>query len=242
MMLVFVSYEDLNESYRNSACPRMSGRCATSAQSKIEGECSGTVSFYSAEALCDSQGARLCSADELMADESHGSGCNYDFEWVWSSTPCDLDCVVGSSSSGSEAGVGRQAVLGFSGSAPANANQPKCLDPANSKETVVRCCADACTPGEDEFVKPAPRATDKDTDEACNAEKTGRCKCDQGFDANTCQGLGSAVGQQLAGSTSCHVVNCGHGGLTELPKFPANAIFAGQAKCAWCCWSPSRCC
>jgi hypothetical protein len=52
-----------------------------------------------AQEICETAGARLCTNDELKADETHGSGCNYDFEWVWSSTPCSLGSC-GESSAG----------------------------------------------------------------------------------------------------------------------------------------------
>ena len=37
--------------------------------------------------FCQAAGGRLCTAVELRADETHGSGCNADFERVWSDTP-----------------------------------------------------------------------------------------------------------------------------------------------------------
>lgn len=47
------------------------------------GDCSGEVSFDEARALCQHAGARLCTSDELIADEARGTGCHYDEAFVW---------------------------------------------------------------------------------------------------------------------------------------------------------------
>lgn len=39
------------------------------------------TSHFTAEEHCAAAGARLCTSEELQNDESHGSGCNYDFQW-----------------------------------------------------------------------------------------------------------------------------------------------------------------
>ena len=47
--------------------------------SEINGECAGTAkTFAEAEAFCKSGGARLCSDEELKANEAKGSGCDLD--------------------------------------------------------------------------------------------------------------------------------------------------------------------
>ncbi|CAK0823818.1 unnamed protein product, partial [Prorocentrum cordatum] len=54
-----------------------------------------SVSKAAAEAACLSQGARLCSEEELQYLEASGSGCGLDAERVWSYTPCSTGAVGG---------------------------------------------------------------------------------------------------------------------------------------------------
>ena len=48
-----------------------------------------------ASSICLAIGARLCTADELQAEETRGSGCAHDREFIWSSTACDGGHLVG---------------------------------------------------------------------------------------------------------------------------------------------------
>ena len=50
--------------------------------------CSGTLNFNCAKDFCENVGARLCTASELAADETAGSGCSADGAFLWSSTSC----------------------------------------------------------------------------------------------------------------------------------------------------------
>jgi len=52
-------------------------------------DCSGLRTFPEAVWICAAAGGRLCTDDELAADETRGTGCSYDLESIWSSTPCD---------------------------------------------------------------------------------------------------------------------------------------------------------
>lgn len=53
-------------------------------RSKIDGECSGQVDFFSAKAFCESiQGGRLCTAEEVQSSCVKGTGCNYDTKMMW---------------------------------------------------------------------------------------------------------------------------------------------------------------
>ena len=54
-----------------------------------------------------------------------------------------------------------------------------------------------------------------DADLACSI-----CECTEGFSYDTCGSLGAAVGVQLS-LEYCHVVDCGHTGLTTIPSFPS---------------------
>jgi hypothetical protein len=48
--------------------------------------------FYEAEAICEFHGGRLCSATELFrgvaGNKEFGSGCFFNYDRIWSSTPC----------------------------------------------------------------------------------------------------------------------------------------------------------
>ena len=62
--------------------------CQGSGVAACYGTGTNEVNQFDAANLCGKVGARLCTATELKEDDSHGSGCNYDYHWVWSSTPC----------------------------------------------------------------------------------------------------------------------------------------------------------
>ena len=86
----------------------------------------------------------------MLNNDAHGSGCNYDFNWMWTATKCELSCnsdaanadAVDSTKRNTE---GYQVLLGFSGSAPQGLhNQSRCLSPIEAQFSFVRCCADSC--------------------------------------------------------------------------------------------------
>ncbi|MBM4370906.1 MAG: hypothetical protein FJ098_04585, partial [Deltaproteobacteria bacterium] len=52
------------------------------------GGCSAGVAWETARAKCTAAGARLCTHTELGASEAKGTGCSYEANQVWSSTPC----------------------------------------------------------------------------------------------------------------------------------------------------------
>ena len=120
------------------------------ANSKVNGRCSGRLDYFSAQSFCKSGGGRLCTADEMLEDETHGSGCNYDFNWIWTSTPCTVSCdagasLVGTSRNTSTVGSGSgdddtdndivsgyKVLLGFSGSAPPGQHaEARCMSPVS---------------------------------------------------------------------------------------------------------------
>ena len=51
-----------------------------------DSDCQHGLNFHDAEAFCASVGGRLCTADELDADCTQGTGCQHDFDLLWSST------------------------------------------------------------------------------------------------------------------------------------------------------------
>ena len=82
--------------------------------------------FDTARDLCADNDARLCTIDELLADESRGSGCGYDNRRVWSSSRC--------------AGGGYYTAAGST--ANAGSWPTECTNAARP-DVAVRCCADA---------------------------------------------------------------------------------------------------
>jgi hypothetical protein len=90
------------------------------------GGCSSDVTQSEARAFCESAGARMCTADELLADETRGTGCKHDNKMIWSSTTCDggYSVVTGSSTRINEK------------------RTPRCEDPESSYKLKARCCAD----------------------------------------------------------------------------------------------------
>ena len=48
--------------------------------------CHNGINFGGALAVCVAAGSRLCTSDELAADETRGTGCGYDGKAIWTST------------------------------------------------------------------------------------------------------------------------------------------------------------
>jgi len=61
--------------------------CGGSDQPPLAG-CSGDLDWDGARDFCQAGGARLCSSEELSDMEARSTGCDYDAQLVWSSTPC----------------------------------------------------------------------------------------------------------------------------------------------------------
>jgi hypothetical protein len=110
-----------------------------------------------ASSICRAVGARLCTSAELQAEETRGSGCAHDREWVWSSTACDggHEIAVGGNQWGSDL-CGDEATDGSAECAiaeadfNANGSAAPCICNARcSADDVshgVRCCADVLGP------------------------------------------------------------------------------------------------
>ena len=56
-------------------------------ESEINGVCNRAKTYIEAESICAAAGARLCSKEELLNDCPRGTGCQFDKEYNWSSTP-----------------------------------------------------------------------------------------------------------------------------------------------------------
>jgi len=56
-------------------------------ESKIDGVCYADKTYTEAVGICGSVGSRLCTAEELLADCTSETGCMFNNEMIWSSTP-----------------------------------------------------------------------------------------------------------------------------------------------------------
>lgn len=143
---------------------------------------------------------------------------------MWSSTPCELTCSAGKTE------TGFKAHLGFSGAAPESSDVSRCISPLREGVAVVRCCRDSCLNAVCNFdncpVEEADpvRAT---TNDACIIDTTngrvadGICICTRGNSEAECASLGTAVGTQSGGGSTCLVVDCGRRNLSFVPNLPA---------------------
>lgn len=118
--------------------PAGSGNVSTCAASEVVGDASLDldcvplpVTFSAAERICYDAGARLCSVAELSAGETAGSGCDFDYEYIWSRTPCNDK-------------QGFWVHIGRSSAAESPDLERKCID-SSSSSGFVRCCADEIT-------------------------------------------------------------------------------------------------
>ena len=213
------------------------------AMSKLDGKCYGNADYFSAKALCDEQGARLCTAQELENDESHGSGCNYDYSWVWSSTPC----VVGGCSGNTNAARtdvtdmerGYEVRLGFTGNGPGSGSLvQRCAGTLDTYGVNVRCCMESCSVRREKDVnvssttsRTAPTATSTaavppepstaPNPHACAPDRSsGRCTCANGDSKAACALLGAVVGTQFDSEGTCFDVDCSSKHLKALPDIP----------------------
>jgi len=89
------------------------------------GGCAGALKWTEADAHCRKGGARLCTLDEVEADEARATGCNFDSKLVWTASSCNM-------------GSGHASAPGSSASSATVS--AKCLD--NTQTSSVRCCAD----------------------------------------------------------------------------------------------------
>jgi hypothetical protein len=88
--------------------------------------CNTQASYYDAANTCMGGGARLCTADELAADETANTGCRANVYYAWSSSQ-------GSCESGR--------VMAVMGATTYSSSPPVCKSML-SGTAAVRCCAD----------------------------------------------------------------------------------------------------
>ena len=60
------------------------GGTITNGNTLNDGGCFGQLSYYDSDTQCEANGARLCTAQEVLDDEPTGTGCSFDNELVWS--------------------------------------------------------------------------------------------------------------------------------------------------------------
>merc|ERR1712130_75381 len=51
-------------------------------------DCRQASTFQDAFAMCDQEGYRLCTLEEMLQRTTKGTGCNHDVRYNWVSTPC----------------------------------------------------------------------------------------------------------------------------------------------------------
>ncbi len=64
--------------------------CDVWAASELDGMCFTTETYSSANEICASRGARLCTHSELKRDCAAGSGCELDHHMTWSQSPASV--------------------------------------------------------------------------------------------------------------------------------------------------------
>ena len=62
--------------------------CANDGSSAARPGCVEGVTFAFAERHCESEGLRLCTMDEVLADMGRKKGCGFSDDHVWTSTVC----------------------------------------------------------------------------------------------------------------------------------------------------------
>ena len=112
--------------------PTEAGDIEVCAESDAGFDCAEAVPFGGARGanlMCQSLGARLCTAVELELGEGRGTGCGHDARMIWSSS-WELDALT------CDRATQRVVVSG------SNAVAPACMGKSADNTAAVRCCAD----------------------------------------------------------------------------------------------------
>eukprot|EP01044_Picomonas_judraskeda_P007136 COSAG03_NODE_750_length_5996_cov_3.402408_2_plen_876_part_01 len=102
-----------------------------------------------AAAICTAIGSRLCTVAELQAEETRGSGCQHDNEWVWAADTCadgHMTAVGGNHCSGANCGGGHRCDECENAAAADGCVCPARCYANDNSEPAVRCCADVAGP------------------------------------------------------------------------------------------------
>merc|ERR1712072_618039 len=97
------------------------------ASDKIKGGCAGSREYDSAKSICEADGGRLCSMEELEGMATAGTGCGYDEQRVWTGSACGAGAYFTM--------AGQSDLYG--------AEYPKECTAKDASNVYVRCCADA---------------------------------------------------------------------------------------------------
>jgi hypothetical protein len=98
----------------------------------------GVTDFWSFnQEVCSRIGARMCTVAEMITDETKGSGCQHNADWIWTSTPCATGHVVAAGA----VFKGRFTCPEECGSQPECICTPRCM-PDDTVYVATRCCAD----------------------------------------------------------------------------------------------------
>merc|ERR1712156_397037 len=73
-----------SDTYKPSPWKQNAG-CDVWGESEVDGTCYSEETWLSAYEKCASQGARLCTEAEIEAQCTRGTGCNFDYKYVWTS-------------------------------------------------------------------------------------------------------------------------------------------------------------
>jgi len=121
----------------------------------VPGQCLEDATFDEAVQFCSDAGARLCTADEIRSDCTETSGCNFDFELVWS-TPDPKKAF---------------AVCGARFEVESGVCEKESEYVSKESKQAVRCCSDTSKPG---WVKSTecPVWGESDLPEGCVTEAT----------------------------------------------------------------------
>lgn len=96
--------------------------------SRFAGKCPEPLAFIEAREFCLSQGARLCTTEELLSDEARGSGCRMDTARTWAAIGENQNCNKG------------RAISSAGSSMSAEQFPSTCVE--ETQKLKPRCCAD----------------------------------------------------------------------------------------------------
>jgi len=149
--------------------------CGERDAASLGGSCSGALGWEAAQTFCEDAGARLCTSDELLNEETADTGCVYDSELIWSQTSC-----------------GSGSYLVAIGDSTTHGTTTTCVT-STSTAYYAACCADtvACAPTPTPTIVPTPQPTS-------TPAPTGASACSQ----LTCSELGD-FDNTLGDSTVC---------------------------------------
>eukprot|EP01051_Picozoa_sp_SAG22_P002735 SAG22_NODE_125_length_18883_cov_12.351629_6_plen_452_part_00 len=111
------------------------------------GGCTAGADFATGEEFCRTVGARLCTADEVLAGAGRGTGCQHDSRMIWTSSRATADGSLHCSRNEAVMVSGNQnrafpPVCVDKSVADTDGTQVECAAAGSTGCTAVRCCAD----------------------------------------------------------------------------------------------------